>query len=53
MSAAATSMREGQAGAVSCDAGETLVSAFCPTGGLPDGAKCANGPTVGLCLKNC
>jgi hypothetical protein len=24
---------------------------FCPSGGSPDGAKCANGPTVGLCLK--
>jgi hypothetical protein len=38
-------------GTVSCDAGETLVSAFCPSGGSPDGAKCATGPTVGLCLK--
>jgi Collagen triple helix repeat (20 copies) len=38
-------------GGVSCDAGETLVSAFCPSGGAPDGAKCASGPTVGLCLK--
>jgi Collagen triple helix repeat (20 copies) len=38
-------------GAVSCDASETLVSAFCPGGGAPDGAKCATGPTVGLCLK--
>ena len=38
-------------GAVSCDADETLVSAFCPSGGAPDGAKCAGGPTVGLCLK--
>jgi hypothetical protein len=38
-------------GAVSCESGETLVSAFCPSGGSPDGAKCASGPTVGLCLK--
>lgn len=38
-------------GAVSCESGETLVSAFCPSGGAPDGAKCATGPTVGLCLK--
>jgi hypothetical protein len=38
-------------GAVGCDAGETLVSAFCPSGGAPDGPKCATGPTVGLCLK--
>jgi hypothetical protein len=47
-----TGLRSVQAdGAVSCDAGETLVSAFCPGGGSPDGAKCATGPTVGLCLK--
>jgi hypothetical protein len=38
-------------GAVSCDAGETLVSVFCPGGGAPDGAKCGSSPTVGLCLK--
>jgi hypothetical protein len=38
-------------GAVSCDANETLVSVFCPTGGAPDGAKCGTTPTVGLCLK--
>jgi hypothetical protein len=38
-------------GVVSCEAGETLVSALCPSGGSPDGAKCATGPTVGLCLK--
>jgi Collagen triple helix repeat (20 copies) len=38
-------------GAVSCDAGETLVSAFCPNGGAPDGAKCGSNPTVGLCVK--
>lgn len=38
-------------GAVSCESGEMLVSAFCPGGGSPDGAKCATGPTVGLCLK--
>lgn len=47
-----TGLRSVQAdGGVSCDAGETLVSAFCPGGGSPDGAKCASGPTVGLCLK--
>jgi hypothetical protein len=38
-------------GDVSCDAGETLVSVFCPAGGAPDGAKCGTAPTVGLCLK--
>jgi hypothetical protein len=38
-------------GAVTCDANETLVSVFCPTGGAPDGAKCGTTPTVGLCLK--
>jgi hypothetical protein len=38
-------------GAVSCDADETLVSVFCPTGGAPDGAKCGAAPTIGLCLK--
>src|SRR5438105_3310919 len=27
-------------GQVSCDASETLVSVFCPSGGAPDGAKC-------------
>jgi hypothetical protein len=38
-------------GAVSCDATETLVSVFCPSGGAPDGAKCSTAPTIGLCLK--
>jgi hypothetical protein len=38
-------------GQVSCEANEILASAFCPSGGAPDGAKCANPPTVGLCLK--
>ena len=38
-------------GAVTCESGETLVSAFCPNGGAPDGAKFATGPAVGLCLK--
>jgi hypothetical protein len=38
-------------GQVSCDANETLVSAFCPSGGAPDGPKCATTPTVGLCLR--
>jgi hypothetical protein len=35
---------------VSCDANETLVSVFCPSGGAPDGAKCATSPAVGMCL---
>jgi Collagen triple helix repeat (20 copies) len=49
--AAATSVRAVQAnGAVACDASETLVSVFCPSGGAPDGAKCGTSPTVGLCL---
>ena len=38
-------------GAVSCDANEMLVSVFCPSGGVSDGAKCATAPTVGLCLR--
>jgi hypothetical protein len=38
-------------GTVSCDASETLVSVFCPSGGAPDGAKCGTSPAVGLCLK--
>ena len=38
-------------GAVNCDASETLVSVFCPSGGTADGAKCGTSPTVGLCLK--
>ena len=38
-------------GAVTCEANETLVSVFCPSGGAVDGAKCATAPTVGLCLK--
>jgi hypothetical protein len=36
---------------VSCDASETLVSVFCPSGGPADGAKCATGSAIGLCLK--
>jgi Collagen triple helix repeat (20 copies) len=36
---------------VSCDTDETLVSAFCPSGGAADGAKCATPPTIGLCLR--
>jgi hypothetical protein len=39
-------------GAVICEANETLVSVFCPSGGAADGAKCAAPPTVGLCLRN-
>lgn len=38
-------------GAVACESGETLVSVFCPSGGMADGAKCATSPTIGLCLK--
>ncbi|WP_233021856.1 collagen-like protein [Rhodopseudomonas boonkerdii] len=38
-------------GAITCDASETLVSVLCPSGGAPDGVKCATAPTVGLCLK--
>ncbi len=37
--------------AVACEANETLVSVFCPNGGAAEGAKCANAPTIGLCLK--
>ena len=50
--AAPVSFRAVQAdGAISCEATETLVSVICPSGGAPDGAKCATTPTVGLCLK--
>jgi hypothetical protein len=38
-------------GPLSCDASETLVSVFCPSGGAPDGPTCGTPPTVGLCLK--
>jgi hypothetical protein len=38
-------------GAVTCEATETLVSVFCPSGGAADGAKCGTSPTVGLCIK--
>jgi collagen triple helix repeat protein len=49
---AGASVRSVQAdGAVSCDATETLVSVFCPSGGAPDGAKCGTNPSIGLCLK--
>jgi hypothetical protein len=37
--------------AASCEANETLVSVFCPSGGAADGAKCGTSPTVGLCLR--
>lgn len=44
-----SSVRAVQAdGAVACEATETLVSAFCSSGGLADGAKCTTSPTVGL-----
>jgi hypothetical protein len=36
---------------VSCDATETLVSVVCPSGGAPDGMKCATSPAVGLCVR--
>ena len=50
--AAAVNVRAVQAdGSVSCEASETLVAVFCPSGGGPDGAKCGTSPTVGLCLK--
>jgi hypothetical protein len=49
---AATNLRAVQSdGSVGCEPSETLVSAFCPSGGAPDGAKCGTAPTVGLCLK--
>lgn len=38
-------------GPVNCESNETLVSVFCPTGGAPDGSKCGNPPTIGLCLR--
>ena len=50
--AAAVNVRSVQTdGAASCEANETLVSVFCPSGGTPDGAKCATSPTLGLCLR--
>jgi hypothetical protein len=50
--AAAVNLRSVEAdGAASCEANETLVSVFCPSGGAPDGAKCGTSPTVGLCLR--
>jgi hypothetical protein len=36
---------------VSCEADEILASVFCPSGGAPDGSKCASPPTIGLCVK--
>jgi Collagen triple helix repeat (20 copies) len=50
--AAGTSFRSVQVdGVVSCDASETLVAVFCPSGGAPDGAKCGTNPSLGLCMK--
>jgi hypothetical protein len=50
--AVAVNLRSVQAdGAASCEANETLVSVFCPSGGAPDGAKCGTSPTVGACLR--
>ena len=47
-----TAVRVVQAdGQASCEASEILASVFCPSGGAPDGAKCATPPTIGLCLK--
>ncbi len=37
--------------AASCDAGEILVSIFCPSGGAFENAKCVTPPTIGLCAK--
>lgn len=49
---AGTPVRVVQAdGQASCEANEILVSVFCPSGGAPDGAKCASPPTIALCLK--
>ena len=36
---------------VTCEASETLVSVFCPSGGAPNGANCTIPPAIGLCLK--
>ena len=38
-------------GAATCEANETLVAVFCPSGGAPDGAKCTTAPTQGLCMR--
>ena len=50
--AASANIRSVQAdGPVTCESNEILVSVFCPSGGVPDGAKCGAAPTVGLCLR--
>ena len=50
--AASVNVRAVQADSpVSCEANETLVSVFCPSGGALDGAKCGTTPSVGLCLR--
>ncbi len=36
---------------VNCEANETLVSVFCPSGGAADGARCSTSPAIGLCLR--
>ena len=47
-----TTVRAVQAnGQVECEGSEILVSVFCPSGGVSDGAKCSTSPTIGLCLK--
>jgi hypothetical protein len=38
-------------GAATCEASETLVAVFCPSGGAPDGIKCATPPTSALCMR--
>jgi hypothetical protein len=50
--AAAPALRSVQAdGPASCEASETLVAVFCPSGGAPDGVKCATPPTSALCMR--
>jgi hypothetical protein len=39
-------------GPVACESNETLVSIFCPAGGISEAAKCATPPTIGLCETN-
>lgn len=36
---------------VTCNADETLVAVFCPSGGAPDGANCTMPPAHGVCMK--
>ena len=39
-------------GPVACESNETLVSVFCPAGGVSEAAKCMTPPTIGLCETN-